>query len=81
MTLILAIIDRPSDSQGGAETGTITTPQSCTLRLAGAIPPELWNRLGTKLIPKLRGGDDLTARVEFSVSINSTQAQTLETEQ
>jgi hypothetical protein len=29
------------------------------LRLVGSIPSELWNRLGAKLLPKLRIGDDL----------------------
>lgn len=55
-------------------------PQTCTLRLTGTIPPELWNRLGTKLIPKLRSGDDLVARVEFSLNVSSQQAQSLEME-
>ena len=30
-----------------------------TLRLVGHVPPELWNRLGTKLLPKLRSGEHL----------------------
>jgi hypothetical protein len=54
--------------------------QTSTLRLAGTIPPELWNRLGTKLIPKLRSGDDLVARVDFSLNVSSQQAQSLEME-
>ncbi|MBC7336796.1 MAG: AAA family ATPase, partial [Clostridia bacterium] len=29
-----------------------------TLRLVGTVPPELWNRLGTKILPKLRSGAD-----------------------
>ena len=33
------------------------------LRLAGTVPPELWNRLGTKVLPKLRSGDDLRVGV------------------
>ncbi|MGH9904141.1 MAG: DUF499 domain-containing protein, partial [Pyrinomonadaceae bacterium] len=61
-------------------TPSAVTQQICTLRLTGTIPPELWNRLGTKLIPKLRSGDDLVARVEFSLSVNPQQAQSLEME-
>src|SRR3990172_12122994 len=30
-----------------------------TLRLVGTVPPEVWNRLGTKILPKLRTGSDL----------------------
>ena len=29
------------------------------MRLTGAVPPEMWNRLGTKLIPKLKQGANL----------------------
>jgi transposase len=42
-----------------------------TLRLVGTIPPEVWNRLGTKVIPKLKAGADLSVGVEFSVSFNA----------
>ena len=50
------------------------------LRLAGTVPPELWNRLGTRVLPKLRSGDDLSAGIEFSVSVNSQVARNMETE-
>ena len=49
-----------------------------TLRLAGTVPPEVWNRLGTKLIPKLRSGDDLSVGVDFSVSVDSQFAPNME---
>ena len=51
-----------------------------TLHLSGAVPPEVWNRLGTKVLPKLRAGDDLNVGIEFSVSVDSRSAQNLETE-
>ena len=38
------------------------TSQTVTLNLRGTIPPEMWNRLGTKLIPKLRSGKRSTGR-------------------
>ena len=50
------------------------------LRLAGTVPPELWNRLGTKVLPKLRSGDDLSVGIEFSVSVSSQFARNMETE-
>ena len=31
--------------------------QKTTLRLTGTVPPEVWNRLGTKMLPKLRSGE------------------------
>ncbi len=50
------------------------------MRLSGTVPPEVWNRLGTKLLPKLRSGDDVTVGVEFSVSVSSQFAGNMETE-
>ncbi|MCK8600135.1 DUF499 domain-containing protein [Desulfoferrobacter suflitae] len=41
-----------------------------TLRIRGDIPPEIWNRLGTKILPKLRSGSDLKIGIEFSVTID-----------
>ena len=51
-----------------------------TLRLTGTVPPEVWNRLGTKILPKLRSGDDLSVGIEFSVSVGSQLAQNMEAE-
>jgi hypothetical protein len=68
----------------GPKPPEIPTPgpeaQKKILRLSGNIPPEIWNRLGTKLIPKLRSGSDIKIGVNFSVSLNPDQAKTIETE-
>ena len=45
-----------------------------------AVPPEIWNRLGTKVLPKLRSGDDLSVGIEFSVGVGSASAKNMETE-
>ena len=37
--------------------------------------PEIWNRLGTKILPKLRAGADLKIGLEFSVAVSSDTAQ------
>ena len=50
------------------------------LRLVGNVPPEVWNRLGTKTLPKRRAGSDLTVKVEFAVDIRSNAAATVEAE-
>jgi hypothetical protein len=44
------------------------------------LPPEVWNRLGTKILPKLRSGTDLKVGVEFSVTVNAASAGGLESE-
>ena len=51
-----------------------------TLRLAGTVPPEVWNRLGTRILPKLRSGDDLSVGIELSVSTGPDLAENKEAE-
>ena len=54
--------------------------QQTTLRLSGTVPPEVWNRLGNKMLPKLRSGADLSVGIKFSVSVSSQFAQNMETD-
>lgn len=51
-----------------------------TFRISGDVPPEIWNRLGTKVLPKLRSGSNLKIGVEFSVTIDGYLAQSFETD-
>ncbi len=39
------------------------------LRLAGVVPPEVWNRLGTKVVPRLRAGKGLVVEGKFEAEI------------
>lgn len=48
-----------------------------TLRIAGSVPPEIWNRLGTKLLPKLQSGIGLKAGVAFEADVLGSLAQNL----
>jgi hypothetical protein len=54
--------------------------QTKTLRIVGTIPPEIWNRLGTKIIPKLKSGSDLKIGVDFSVVLDVINAKTFESD-
>jgi len=36
-----------------------------TFRISGDVPPEIWNRLGTKVLPKSRGGSGLKIGSSF----------------
>ena len=54
--------------------------QRTIIRLKGTVPSEAWNRLGTKILPKLRSGDDLSVGVEFSVSVDAAIGQSLRAE-
>lgn len=51
-----------------------------TLRISGTVTPEVWNRLGVKLIPKLKSGSDLNLGVEFTVNVDARFARNSETE-
>ena len=69
----------PSPGDPPVET-TATAGKKTTLRLVGTLPPGLWNRLGTKILPKLRSGEDLDVAVEFSVKVDSALVDNFETE-
>lgn len=71
-------VQLPEESEEEAPEGPEVGTQTATLRLVGTVPLELWNRLGTKLIPRLRSGNNLTANVEFSVSLPLSQARSMQ---
>jgi hypothetical protein len=76
--------------------GTVTTPEprpepipepeptqglmTRTFSISGQVPPEIWNRLGTKILPKLRSGADLKVGITFSVTVDSEVARSMESE-
>jgi hypothetical protein len=51
--------------------------QTRTIRLTGTVPPEVWNRLGTKILPKLRSGSDLRVGIDFAVAVDRDAAKNL----
>ena len=68
-------LDGPAIDDNTPEEG-----QKITLQVTGAIPSENWNRFGTRVITKLRSGEDLNVDVEISVSVESAQAGYLESD-
>jgi hypothetical protein len=66
----------PSPSRGpGPEAAPVGTR---TLRIVGTLRPELWNRLGTRILPKLRPGSELRIGVDFSVTVDGSLATQME---
>jgi hypothetical protein len=65
---------------GETHTPPSVTTQTRLVRLRGTVPPEVWNRLGTKLLPRLRAGADLRVVVEFSVTLPAETAPHMEQE-
>jgi hypothetical protein len=55
----------------------VPTAETRVLRLVGTLSPELWNRLGTKILPKLRAGSELRIGIEFSVVVKQDAAANL----
>lgn len=49
-------------------------PTIQTLQISGEVPPEQWNRIGTKLIPKLRTMTNLRVEVEVIGNVESPSA-------
>jgi hypothetical protein len=44
------------------------------LRVSGNIPPEVWNRLGTRFIPKLKSGSDLQLLFNAKLTVDASTA-------
>ena len=61
-------------------TPTGDAPSTASVQIRGSVPSESWNRLGTKVISKLRSGIDLKIEVQCSVQVNASVAAKLESE-
>jgi hypothetical protein len=68
------VVPEPGPIPGLGPEPTVSTR---TLRLVGSVPPEVWNRLGTKILPRLRSGSDLKIGLEFSVTVAADSANSL----
>ena len=65
----------PGPQPGRVEPEPVSpTTTTSVIRVTGAIPPELWNRLGTRLLPKLRASTDLRVGIAFSAKVDSNVA-------
>lgn len=51
-----------------------------TIRIQNDVPPEVWNRTGTKLLPKLRSGSELTVGINIRVCVDGTVANNLQSD-
>lgn len=80
------VIIQPTPEKPETETPEVETPHPVpsgakrTLHITGAIPPEVWNRLGTKLLPKLRSGSALRLGLDFTVDLEADQVATFQAE-
>ena len=74
------VVTAVTSAAGGPEAGVTPTPVTATqtFRISGDIPPEVWNRLGTKVLPKLRSGSGVRIGIEFTVTVDSGLAQSFQ---
>lgn len=85
-TPVPAAPDRPGftlvSPQPEAPLGAPGTPiaRKVLLRVKGPLPAELWNRFGSKIVPKLRSAENLQASVELTVEVASDGAGSLESD-
>jgi len=70
----------PESGASPAGSEVSETPKKTVLRVKGLVPPELWNRFGSKIIPKLRCAEQLQARVELTAEVESSAVASLEME-
>ncbi len=72
---------RPGEGEEAVVTGEQeAAPTISRIRLRGPIPPELWNRFGTRLLPKLRSGEGLSLTVEATLEVPATDLANLQRE-
>lgn len=55
-------------------------PSAMTLSVTGEVPPDSWNRLGTKLLPKLRSGDQLKLVIQCEANFKPDMLASVEAE-
>jgi hypothetical protein len=56
------------------------TSSNRSVQLVGTVPPEVWNRFGTKILPKLRSGAELRIELEILVTVPADSASGLAAE-
>jgi hypothetical protein len=68
----------PDETNPVEAPGEIVSAARRTVRVSGIVPPEVWNRLGTRLIPKLKSGSDLRLGINATFSVDAATAASLQ---
>jgi len=50
------------------------------IRLSGEISPELWNKLGVRILPRLKSGEKLRLGIDFSCEVSAADSAPIEAE-
>jgi len=66
---------KPEEATGPVGEEPVAAPRGVkTIVLTGAVPPELWNKVGIRLIPKLRSNAQPILGVNFSLEVDAGQS-------
>lgn len=77
---------RPGPTDGGPQAPPQPTLPSVppatlvTLRVSGSVPSEVWNRIGTRILPKLKASGELATSVQLDVRLTADAARRLSDE-
>jgi len=55
-------------------------PRTLLVRVSGSLTPEIWNRFGQKIVPKLRSAQNVQARVELTAEVSADAVATFESD-
>jgi hypothetical protein len=55
-------------------------PAKTQIRVSGSMPAELWNRFGTRILPKLRSGESLKIAVDLTVTFDGASGNDVKTD-
>ena len=62
------------DQEGDEDEDDEESDRTTTLRLVGTVPPEAWNRVGFKILTKMKSGLDLQVGIDLSVTVDRGRA-------
>jgi hypothetical protein len=63
----------------GPEPGPLP-PEKTAIRVWGTVPAEVWNRFGTRMLPKLRAGEGLKIAVDMSATFDGGSASDMKSD-
>jgi hypothetical protein len=65
---------------GGQKGSADAAANRIVLRVRGAVTPEVWNKLGVRILPRLRAGSKVCLGIDFSCELNIDDVQAVQTE-
>jgi hypothetical protein len=76
---------QPATTEGetagrGEDSGQTSGSRISTIRVSGRITPEVWNKLGVRILPRLKGGNKVSLGIDFSCEVAASDAAAIQAE-